>query len=597
MLVSDFILSYLQKKKVKKVFLLTGGAIAFVVDAFSRNKKITYISTAHEQAAAMMADAYSRLGPNLGATMVTSGPGATNLLTGIACSWFDSVPTMHICGQVNRHEQIGHVKSTKHVRQVGFQETDIVSMSKPITKFSYRVKNENEIKYSLDKAYHISQSGRAGPVLLDIPMDIQRKKYVSTKQKIFKIKSKVTKKYLILEKIKKIRNKLENSKRPCMIIGGGIRLSKTNLELKTLIKKLKIPVLTTWSGFDSVSYSNPYYIGSIGVYGSRAANFTVQNSDFILCLGSRLDTRITGGNPSKFARAAYIAAIDIDKNELNKSRGLNIDLKINCDLKYFFKFSKKLHTKPLLKNRNWLNLSKNWKHRYKSIQSDFYKDKKFVNPYIFMKKLSYFLGKNETIITDDGAHLTWTMQGFEIKEGQRLFSAFGNSPMGYAFPAAIGASIALNKKRIICIDGDGSIQINIQELHTMVNHKLPIKIFILNNNGYGIIKQFQELYLNKRYEATGKGVSNPNFKDIANAYKINYNLINNNNKINSVLKKVLNSNSAEFIEVMIRNNQKIIPKLSFGDPIEDLSPKVSRKEFKSNMIIDEVEKSNIIESN
>ena len=214
-----------------------------------------------------------------------------------------------------------------------------------------------------------------------------------------------------------------------------------------------------------------------------------------------------------------------------------------------------------------------------------------------MKKLSYFLGKNETIITDDGAHLTWTMQGFEIKDGQRLFSAFGNSPMGYAFPAAIGASIALNKKRIICIDGDGSIQINIQELHTMVKHKLPIKIFILNNNGYGIIKQFQELYLNKRYEATGKGVSNPNFKDIANAYKINYNLINNNNKINSVLKKVINSNSAEFVEVMIRNNQKIIPKLSFGDPIEDLSPKISRKEFKSNMIIDEVKKSNIIESN
>ena len=595
MLVSDYILNFLVKKKVKKVFLITGGAITFVVDAFSRNKKIKYIDCGHEQGAAMMADAYARLGPNFCATMVTSGPGATNLLTGIACSWFDSIPGIHICGQVNTHELSGAVKSTKNVRQVGFQETDIVSMAKPITKFAYRIKSEKEIPYILEKAYHISTSGRPGPVLIDVPMNFQRKIINLKKLKKF-IPPKRNLKIGIDRKINHVYDLLKKSKRPIFILGGGIEISKSKNKLNKLFANYKIPYVTTWSGKDCCFYGQKNYVGTIGVYGSRAANFAVQNSDFILNIGSRLDTRITGGTPSTFGRKAKIVSVDIDKNELNKKRGLKNFLKLNYDVGDFLdKFN--LKTKYNC-NINWLKNCEDWNKNYPNVLENWRKQKKFTNPYYFVEVLSEELNNKDIIIADDAAHLTWAVQAFKIKKGQRFFSAFGNSPMGYALPASIGASIVKNKKRIICIDGDGSLQINLQELHTLVNNKLPIKIFILNNNGYGIIKQFQELYLSKRFEASGKGVSNPNFEKIANAFGINYSVIKNHNKMRNKLKKIINSNKPEFVNVLIKPDQKIIPKLQFGKPIEDLSPLLSRKEYLKNMFIEEISSdSNLIEIN
>ncbi len=579
---SDYTLKFLLEKKVKNVFLITGGAISFMVDAFSRNKKIRYTSVGHEQSAAMMADAYSRLGPNFSCTMVTSGPGATNLLTGIACSYFDSIPSLHISGQVNTYEQQDGHKSTKNVRQVGFQETDIEKISKPITKYSYKLKKVSEIRYVLEKAYHIATTGRPGPVLIDIPMNFQKAKINPKKLKPYKPKikkNKINYKQLIL----KIEKYLEKSKKPVLILGGGIKYGKAEVDLLNFLKGFQIPIVTTWSGVDLIDHNNSKYIGNIGVYGSRAANFTVQNSDLIFSLGSRLDTRITGGVPKSFARHAKKIVVDVDKYELEKKRGLKIDLKINLHIKDFFREYKKIKRK-IIKKDNWLNKCKNWKKKYPLILKEFYKEKKHVNPYVLMGKISKILSNKDIIIADDGGHLTWTIQSFKVKYGQKLFSAFGNSPMGYSLPASIGASIVKNKKRIICIDGDGSIQINLQELHTIDKLKLPIKIFILNNNGFGIIKQFQELYLKKRYEASGKGVSNPNFKKIANAFNINYNLIKNHDDLNK-LKKILNSKNAEIIEVNLKDDQKIIPKLQFGNPIEDLSPLLPRDEFLNNMDI------------
>ena len=577
---SDYTLKFLEEKKVKEVFLLTGGAISFMVDAFSRNSKVKYISVAHEQAGAMMADAYSRLGPNFSCTMVTSGPGATNLITGIACSYFDSIPSLHICGQVNTYEQQNGHKSTKKVRQVGFQETNIVGISKPITKFSYQLKNPSEIKYILQKAHHIATTGRPGPVLIDIPMNFQKVGINPDKLKSFYPAKDIN--------FLKIRNEIINiqkyffkSKKPVLILGGGIKYGKAEKELKIFLNKFKIPVVTTWSGVDLIDHNNENYIGNIGVYGSRAANFTVQNSDLILCLGARLDTRVTGGNPKSFARSAKKIVVDIDQNELGKQRGLKIDLKIKTDIKNFFINYKKFNKIKIIK-KDWLLKCNEWNKRYPIIQKKFFNEKKYVNPYVFMGELSKILNNKDIIIADDGGHLTWTIQSFKVKIGQKLFSAFGNSPMGYALPASIGASIAKDKFRVICIDGDGSLQINLQELHTVNKLKLPIKIFILNNNGYGIIKQFQELYLDKRFEATGKGVSNPNFKKISNAFNINYSLLKNHKDLDK-LKKIISSKRAEIIEVNIKPNQKIIPKLQFGKPIEDLSPLLSRKEFSDNM--------------
>jgi acetolactate synthase-1/2/3 large subunit len=589
MTVAEYILKFLISKNVKNVFLMNGGAISFVVDAFSKNKNIKYTCVAHEQSAAMMADAYSRCDKGFGATMVTSGPGAQNLITGIACSWFDSVPVIHICGQVNKFELSSSNKTTKKVRQIGFQETDIVSMVKPIIKFAYQLKNSNEIKYILEKAFYIANEGRPGPVLLDIPMNLQKENINLTKLISFRRPKVKNNKVIIQSYINRIKKLLLKSDRPILIIGGGVRMSKAVNELEKFLKKTNIPIVTTWSGLDVIDFNHRNYIGSIGVYGSRAANFAVQNADLVLNFGSRLDTRVTGGRPETFARLAKIISVDIDKHELNKKRGLNVYMKINQDLKKFLSIfnSKSINFKYSI-NSHWENICKNWKRNYPNLLSSYATQKKYVNPYFFFERLSDKLNNKDIIVSDTGGSLTWTVQAFKIKKGQRLFSAYGNSPMGYAFPAALGASLANNKKnRVICIEGDGGIQINIQELQTMVNYNIPVKLFIINNNGYGIIKQFQELYLNKRYEATipSKGVTNPDFKKISNAYNINYNEIKSNNEIDKILKKVLISKKPEFINVIIDTNQKIIPKLQFGKPIEDLSPLLSRSEFNKNMII------------
>jgi acetolactate synthase-1/2/3 large subunit len=601
MTVAEYILKFLISKNVNNVFLITGGAISFVVDAFSRNKKIKYTCVAHEQAAAMMADAYSRVGKGFGATMVTSGPGAQNLITGIACSWFDSVPVIHISGQVNSFELSTTNKTTKKVRQVGFQETDIVSIVRPITKFAYQLKNPHEIKYILEKAFYLSNHGRPGPVLIDIPMDFQRVKIDPKKIKSFKPPKDKSNNQLVND-IYKIKLLLNKSKRPVLILGGGVRMSRSIKELEKFLNNIDLPIVTTWSGLDTIDYNHKNYVGCIGVYGSRAANFAVQNSDLVLNLGSRLDTRITGGKPETFARLAKVISVDIDRHELNKKRGLNIYLKINADLnKFLSTFNSRLKRFKFSATSDWKSICQKWKLKYPNVKNSYYNQKYYVNPYCFIDRLSDKLNKKDIVLTDDGGHLTWTIQAFKVKKGQRVFSAFGNSPMGYAFPAALGASLANRKKRIICIDGDGSIQINIQELQTMVANNLPVKLFIINNDGYGIIKQFQELYLNKRYEASisSKGVTNPDFKKISNAYGINYSEIKNNDQIDKVLNKILKSKKPEFINVIIDPNQKIIPKLQFGKPIEDLSPLLPRSEFNENMIVPSIKEnfSDFSESN
>ena len=401
---SDYVLDFLEKKKVKEVFLITGGAISFMVDAFSRNRKVKYVSVAHEQAGAMMADSYSRLGPNFSCTMVTSGPGATNLITGIACSYFDSIPALHICGQVNTYEQQDSHISTKNVRQVGFQETDIVKISKPITKFSYKLKKASEIKYVLEKAYYFATSGRPGPVLIDIPMNLQREKINPKQLKSFQPKNE--KKNTDSRKlISKIESLFQKARKPVLILGGGIKYGKAEKDLKKFLKYFQIPIVTTWSGVDLLDHRSNKYIGNIGVYGSRAANFAIQNSDLFLCLGSRLDTRITGGVPKTFARKAKKIVVDIDKNEIGKQRGLKIDVPIEMDVKYFFKEYLKYKKKNIIK-KDWLIRCNDWKMKYPMVLKKYYQEKNNVNPYVFTNYLSEILNKKDIIIADDGGHLT-----------------------------------------------------------------------------------------------------------------------------------------------------------------------------------------------
>jgi len=583
MLVADYILDYLAKQGIKDVFLMTGGAISFVVDAFHGRKDIGYICIAHEQAAAMAADAYSRLGPNLAATMVTSGPGATNLITGICCSWFDSIPVLHISGQVNTYEQ----KGDTGVRQVGFQETDIVSVVKPITKFAAQLDKPENIRYLLEKATYIAKSGRPGPVLIDIPQDFQRVEINPKKLKGFTpIEKGFNNDNTVVNKTEKTIKLLKTAKRPVLLVGFGTRIAKAEKDIIKLALKLKIPVVTSWSAKDIFIHEFPYLIGQIGVYGHRSANFTVQNSDVLLSIGSRLDTRQTGGKPQTFARGAKKIIVDIDASEINKKKVIP-DIAINTDAKVFIKeLLKQLSKSNVGDHTEWLEKCNTWKIAYPMVTPAYKREDKYVNPYVFSQRLSQLLDENAIVIPDDGGHLTWTMQGFEVRGNQRLISAFGNSPMGYALPAAMGASLAIGKKQVICIDGDGSLQINIQELQTISHYKIPVKIFVLNNDGYGIIKQFQELYLGSRFEASGKGYSHPDFIEIAKAYGIKTFDLKTHKEMDKTINAVLNEKGPVLVNVHINPRQKLIPKLQFGKPIEDLSPFLNRKEFLNNMFVE-----------
>lgn len=587
MLVADYILKFLYEKKVKDIFLLTGGAASFIVDAFSRQNKVKFTCVGHEQSSAMMADAYSRVGPNFSATLSSSGPGGQNLVTGIACSWFDSIPVMHITGNVNTYESIGAQKGTNGVRQVGFQETDVVSMVKPITKYAVKIKSSREIIKELEKAYQIAISGRPGPVLIDIPMDIQKKKIIfkSLKNKRKKInKNKLN--TIDLKKIDKLINLINKSWRPVLLIGGGVRISNSVNVLNKILKELSIPIVTTWSGVDGVDHYNKNFIGTAGVYGTRPANFTIQNSDLLICLGTRLETRLTGGKPNTFAKNSKIIVVDIDKNELSKKRGLNIDTAINMNLNSFLPiFKQKLKVQNAEKWNQWKKICKKWNTKYPIIDKKYYSQNQYVNPYVFLGKLSKYLKQDDIIVSATGAHLTWAMQALKLKKNQRMFSAFGNSPMGYALPGSIGACIAKGKKkRIICLDGDGSLQINLQELQTINYYKLPIKLILMNNDGYGIIKQFKELYLKTKRDLSWKGISNPNFEKLSKTYNIKYFSIKNNKGIEINLKKFLSQKGAGFLEVKISPKQKIIPKLTFGDSIENTYPYLPKKELKKNII-------------
>ncbi len=587
MKLSDYLAFFLVKNGIKHVFQIIGGASVHMVHSIAQTKGIDYVCVQHEQAGAMAAESYARVTKNLGCAMATSGPGMTNLITGIGCAYFDSTPTLYITGQVNTNES----RQGRKVRQIGFQETDIVEMVKPITKFAEQVTDPKEIKYYLEKAVYIAKSGRPGPVLLDIPMDLQRTEINLKELKTFnpkEVKIDVDSPKVIKINLKKAIEVFRKAKRPVIIAGGAIRYTDQIESFEKLVNILNAPVVTTWSGIDTLYHNHPLYIGQIGVYGHRGANFAVQNSDCILSLGSRLDTRITGGKPETFARAAKKIVIDIDRAEIFKNRGLTPNIAICADIRDIIpQFMAELKKVKILKQNFWLNKTLEWKKRYPAVPDEWRQKKQFINPYVFIKTLSKYLPNDAVVITDCGGNLTWTIQAFHIKKGQRLFSAMGNSPMGYSLAASIGASFGLDKKEVICIIGDGGLQLNIQELQTIKHYNLPIKIFILNSRSYAIIKQFQEMYFNSNFFATqpDTGYSVPDFIKISKAYGLKNEMIRKNAELENKIKTVLSSKGPLLCDVWVPENAKLIPKLEFGKPIEDLSPLISRDEFHQNMIV------------
>lgn len=586
MKLSDYVAKFLKKQGIKHVFVITGGASAHLIDSIAKTHGIKYICTQHEQAGAMAADAYARVTRNLGAAIATSGPGATNMLTGVCCSFYDSIPVLYITGQVSTFRSKGNTG----VRQLGFQEADTVSIFKPITKYAVKINDPQKIRYELEKTVFIARSARQGPVLIDIPDNLQRVDINPASLKRF-VPKKNKKNYRLFDlQVDKCTKMLSKAKRPVIILGWGIYLSGAEKEAVEFVEKSGFPVAPTWALRYLFPASHPQLIGAFGTHGTRYGNFAVQNSDLILSIGARLDTRQAGSPHSTFARGAKKIVVDVDTCELRKFEklGMTIDLKINSDAKDFLRgLNKKIAKIKLPQISAWQKKISGWKEKLSIFRKEYFEENN-VNPYAFIKVLSEEARPGEVIFADTGCSVAWLLQAFEFKNNQRLFSAFNNTPMGYALPASIGASFALAKKPVICVTGDGGLQVNIQELATVIRHKLPIKIFLFNNHGYSMIRQTQDQWFCSRYEASSieSGLAFPDFIKVAKAYGYKAVNIRKAKDMRQGIKETLCSDGPVLCNIEIHPEHRVIPQVKFGRAIEDAEPLLDRKRFLDSMIVE-----------
>ena len=585
MKLSDYIADFLAKKGIRHVFAITGGASVHLIQSIADTPGITFVCPQHEQGGAMAADAYARVTGRPGVAIATSGPGATNMITGICCAYYDSVPVIYITGQVSTFR----LRGKSGVRQLGFQETDTVDICKPVTKYAARVDDPAKIRYELEKAFFIATSERPGPVLLDIPDNVQRMEIEPDSLESFVSEENILESFDIDHQIDECIHLINMSQRPILILGWGIRLAKAEEEVRELIDILKFPVAPTWAMIDFLPSDNPLLVGSFGTHGTRYGNFAVQNADLIFSIGARLDTREAGTPLTSFGRGAKKIIVDIDKNELNKFKmlGMDVDVLVNKDARQFIK-AVNIRGKDILPQNIdvWKRKILFWKEKYPICERQ-YLEQEEVNPYVFVKALSQISKEGDVIFVDTGCTLAWMMQAFECKPNQRLFHDFNFTSMGYALPASIGACFAHDDKPITCVTGDGSLQMNIQELATVIRHRLPIKIFLINNHGYSMIQQTQDQWLDSRYLAstTEGGLGFPDFLKVADAYGFKTVMIDSNKSIVERLREVFNWKGPVFCNVEISAKHKVIPQVKYGRPIEDAEPLLERKEFLDCMII------------
>lgn len=567
MKVSDYIVEFLIQKGIDNVFGYPGGMVTHLMDSFSKyNEKIQAHVCYHEQAASFEACAYAQASNRLGVAYATSGPGATNLITGICNAYFDSIPVLFITGQVNTFES----KGSYNIRQRGFQETDIVSMVKNVTKYAVYVEDENKIGFYLEKAYQLATTGRKGPVLLDIPMNIQRseievkelERYVSD----IEYNSESADYSTIVEK-------LQNSKRPCILLGAALKSIEQN-EIIDFAEHMQIPIITSMVAIDLLPYNYQLNYGFIGAYGNRTANFIAAKSDLVLSIGSRLDVRQVGGKRSNFAPNATIIRVDIDKSELEYCIREN-DISIQADALAVMKYLIENYTLSEEKYSNWKHVCDYIRNKLWGL------DKKNYN--LFVEKISEHVPQETVITTDVGQNQVWVAQSFQNIVGQRVLFSGGHGAMGYSLPAAIGAYYA-TKKPVICFNGDGGFQMNMQELEFIRREQIPIKIFIFNNYSLGMIRHFQEMYFEGNYTQTvgGMGYDTPDFKQIAKAYEIKYICYEKPADINNEFMLI---DGPVFAEIKLHDNTHVFPKIEFGKPNQDQEPLIDRELFEELMVL------------
>lgn len=587
MILSDYIMHWLSSKGVSSVFTVSGGGSIALCDSLSRSNTLGYFCCHHEQAVAFAAEGFARESGSVGVSLVTTGPGGTNAITGVSSCWIDSIPLIFISGQAYSSQTI---KDTK-LRQLGVQESNIIDLVKPNTKYSVMLASPQDIKYELEKAYVYAVSGRPGPVWIDVPSDFQIAEISPDDLRGYEdVSSQPVIKSEIIEFIAK---KLKGAIRPIILVGHGVKLGGAVEETIDFCEKFNIPILTTWNATDFIASDHRLFIGRPGTFAERGANFSVQNSDLIISVGTRLPYMVTGYNTKDFGRNAFKIMVDIDDEELKKSSDI-LDLTVQSDSSAFIKSLTAQLNENWKSSDDWINKCQKIRAKYPIIDKKYNKSNSYVNSYYFIKKLSKYLDAKTTIVTDMGLSFVGTHQAFQIKKGQKLFTNSGHAPMGWGLPAAFGASRVAKDRAIICLVGDGGLMMNIQELATVMCHQSNLKLFIYNNRGYLTIKQTQQ----RGYDARLMGSTDemdmkfPSFKLIAKAHKIPYLKVRNDFGVKKI-KPFLQFSGPGICELFMDPEQLQIPMainkknkagITVPSKFEDLYPYLSETELEENLL-------------
>ncbi len=597
MKLSDYVFQFVAQQGVKHVFMVAGGGAMHLNDSVGHCPGLEYVCNLHEQAAAMAAETYAKLNENLGVALVTTGPGSTNAITGTAGAWLDSTPCLFISGQVKRSDMIGETG----VRQMGVQEIDIVSIVRPITKYAVTVMEPKDIRYHLEKALYLARTGRPGPVWIDIPLDVQASQIDPASLKGFDPGElpQMTQPAYLPRLVAQAIELLNMAERPILLIGNGVRLAGTRQEMHELIGRLGIPVLLTWLAHDLLPEAHELLVGRPGPVAPRGANFALQNSDWLLTIGARLDMVLTGYAHDRFARAAQKIMVDIDPTEILKMK-MPLAVAICADAKAFIQEMLRQSDHLVPRDRApWMKRCFEWKTKYPIVLPE-YRTQKLVSTYVLTDVLSNELVSDDVIVSgSSGAGIEIFLLAFRVKDGQRVLVTTALGAMGYGLPAAIGACMASGNKRTILVDGDGGFQLNIQELEVLARLNLPVKIFILSNQGYASIRTSQSRYFGRLTGAdANSGVTLPDLGRVVTAYGLSFMQIKDQVNLVQQVREVLNAPGPIVCEALVPADEPRAPSLAsmqrpdgsmVSKPLEDLWPFMDRQEFLSNMIIPPIE--------
>lgn len=607
---SDYVADFLVDNGIVDCFMITGGGAMHLNDALGHKEGLHCLYNHHEQACAIAAEAYARVHNKMAAVCVTTGPGGTNAITGVVGGWLDSVPMFVISGQVRYDTSARYMNQLEeglNFRAVGDQEYDIVKSVEPMCKYAVMVEEPEKIRYVLEKAFYLATHGRRGPVWIDIPVNFQGCTIETDDlvgydpaEDAMQMPDKVK-----AETVKTILEKIKNAKRPVLYAGNGIRLSEGYEDYRKCLDKLNIPVVTCWDSIDAIEDAHPRYTGRGGIMGDRAGNFAVQNADLVLAIGNRLSIRQVGYNWQTWAREAYVIMVDADKNEFKKNT-IHVEMPVWADAKDFFAVMAEMLEdvkEPIFNDSEWLDICTGWKENYPvTLPKHWEENGETANVYAFIKYLSTNLPEGNMTVVSNGSACVVGSHNYVIQKDSRFLINSGVASMGYGLPAAIGACVAFDKQTTICLEGDGSIMMNLQELQTILTNRLPIKIFLINNEGYHSIRQTQS---NVFSEHTKVGIgpeshdlSFPSYEKIATAFGYPYYQARSNAEMKDAVDRALEADGPVFCEIFVSKDQNFEPKSAtkkladgslYSPPLEDLAPFLPREELLKNMIIKPIE--------